>query len=255
MAWESHSERFSKFWAHSQRNNFSFFFKLIMSCDALNGLIEPFWKFSQVLSPFGAKQFFIFFQAKESAVVHKWLERAILNVLASFDPIRSEKLFHFLSSSEWAVMHQMAWESVLNVLASFEPIRSETIFHFCSSSKWAVMHQMAWESHSERCSKFWAHSERNNFSFFFKLRMSCGALNGFWEPFWTFKQVLNPFGAKQFLIFFQFQSCDAPNGLRERSERFSKIWADSERNNFSFLFKLKMSCDAPNGLREPFWTF
>ena len=139
----------------------------------------------------------------------KWLQNAILNVLASFERIRTETIF---SSSEWVVMHQMASEcnserfskfwahserkfvlaqnelwctkclqnAILNVLASFESIRCETIF---SSSEWVVMHQMASECNSERFSKFWAHSVRNNF---FELRMSCDAPNGFRMQFWTF---------------------------------------------------------------------
>ena len=69
MSSECNSERFSKFWAHSERNNF---FELRMSCDAPNVY-----------------------------------QNAILNVLASFEPIRSETIF---SSSEWAVMHQMSSE-------------------------------------------------------------------------------------------------------------------------------------------------
>ena len=235
MASECNSERFCKFWAHSVRNNF---FELRMSCDAPNGFRMQFWTFLQVLSPFGAKQFF---RAQNELWCTKCLQNAILNVLASFEPIRSEKIF---------------------------------------SSKWAVMHQMSSECNSERFSKFWVHSERNNF---FELRMSCDAPNGFRMQFWTFLQVLSAFGAKQFFraqnelwctkwlqnailnVFASFERirCETIFSSSEwvvmhqmasecNSERFCKFWAHSVRNNF---FELRMSCDAPNGFRMQFWTF
>ena len=175
MGWESHSERFSKFWAQNE-----------LWCT-------------------------------------KWLDRAILNVLASFDPIRSE-----------------------------------TIFHFCSSSKWAVMHQMASESHTERFSMFWSHSEWINFSFFLKLRMSCDAPNGLREPFWTFYQVLSPFGGEtNFRFFFNFRNELWCTKWLKRAILYVVYQGLSPfgAKTFSFFFKLRMSCDALNGLREPFWTF
>ena len=159
---------------------FNFLFNFKMSCDAPNGLrgailyvCSKFWAQNELW----CDQHFSFFDRAQNELwyqLNEPIERAILNVLASVQAQNE------LWCTKWLE------RAVLNVLASFEPIRSETIFHFFSSSEWVVMHQMAWESHSERFSKFWAHSERNNFSFLFKLKMSCDAPNGFKEPYWTF---------------------------------------------------------------------
>ena len=137
-----------------------------MSCDARNCLRDPFWTLWQDLGRFGAKTFFIFFQAQNEMWCTKWLKRSVLNVLASFEPIWSEQNFFFQAQNEqWCT--KWLKRAVLKILANFEPIRREKIIHFFSTSEWAVMHR-----------------------------------NGLRDPFSTLWQVLGPFGAQTIFHFF-----------------------------------------------------